>query len=158
MSKVKSTISFVKKEFNKFLNAETDYFGRKELIERKERAVQLFLIIYGLILSQDWKSDLLSRLFPVLSIGFIAFILIYYAILPSRLVNDEFRTIADFCVLIIDVCFSSALIIVFSSFITVFSGSTLFTLGLMFIALLVLVLRLLYVGKPKSKPLDSTDV
>jgi hypothetical protein len=147
MSRVESGILFFKNEFNKFLNAENDYFERKELIERKERAVQLFLIIYGLILSHDWKFELLSQLLPALSVGFIAFILIYYAILPSSFINYEFRTIANLLALIIDVCFSSALILVFSSFIAVFSRSTLFVLSLMFIALLVLVLRLLYVGK-----------
>lgn len=108
------------------------------------------------ILSHDWKYELLSQLLPVLSVSFIAFILIYYAILPSSFINDEFRTIADFLALIIDVCFSSVIILVLSSFITVFSGSILFVLGLMFIALLALVLRLLYIGKTKLNPLDLT--
>ncbi|MGB9941461.1 hypothetical protein [Methanosarcina sp.] len=138
-------MSYLQDEFNKFLNAESCYFNQKELLERKERAVQLFLIIFGLILSYSWKSDILDGALPLLFFVFIASILLYYSILPSSFVNGEFRTIIRGLAIIIAVVFSSALILVFSSIITEYSGSILLVLFLMLASVFALILRLFYV-------------
>lgn len=136
---------YLQDEFNKFLNAESSYFDQKELLERKERAVQLFLIIFGLILSYSWKSNILDGALPLLFSAFVTSILLYYSILPSSFVNDEFKTITRGLAIIIAVVFSSALILVFSSIIAEYSGSILLILFLMLVSFFALILRLFYV-------------
>lgn len=138
-------MSYFQDELNKFLNAESCYFDQKELLERKERAVQLFLIIFGLISSYSWKSDILTGALPLLFFAFIASILLYYSILPSSFVNDEFRTITRGLAITIAVVFSSALILIFSSIITEYSGPILLFLFLMLASVFALILRLFYV-------------
>lgn len=138
-------MSYLQDEFNKFLNAESCYFYPKELRERKERIIELFLIIYGLILSYSLESDLFNGYVHWFFFILIISILFYYSILPSSFVNDEFRFMIRLCATIIAGCFSFALILIFSSNITEYTWEVLLTLSLMLLSIFVLILRLLYV-------------
>lgn len=136
---------YLHQELNKFLNAESCYFDKKELIERKERIIQVFLIVYGVILSYNWTSGSLKPYLLYSFLVFFAFVMIYYAILPASFDNAEFKTTFRICAKLIALCVSLAFILGFSSFITGLSFLSLLVLVMMFVAFYVVILRLLYV-------------
>jgi len=129
-----------------FINAEKHYFkGRKEFFLRKERNVELFLLIFGLIFSYSWKSDILEGILPILLFGFVLFILLYYSLLPASSNNNEFKYLCRLCAGVTALLFSSILISLFFSTFPDHSRTILVLFVSIAVALFVLVLRLLYI-------------
>jgi hypothetical protein len=153
MSNIEFILKSFKIELKKSLNAERDLFQRKGfcdfekvLFERKERSVQLLLVIFGFVVSYSWKSGNLEKILPILFFAFTIPILVYYLLLPSSFIEgDEFKKLARILAMIIALSFSLTLILVFITNIAVSDIITGGVLVSMCIALAFLIFKMLYI-------------
>lgn len=159
MSNNNNFISYLSSEFDKYIKAERSYFEKQQFIERKERIIQVILIVFGIILAYNWTSNSMKSYLLYLFIAAFFFILLYYSTLPASIENTEFKYIANLCAKIIALLVSLAFILCFYTFFQslpsspssnlLVTGMTLIdnflVAGMMFIALFFLWLRLLYV-------------
>jgi hypothetical protein len=58
MSNNNNFISYFSSEFDKYIKAERSYFEKQQFIERKERIIQVILIVFGIILAYQAVSKL----------------------------------------------------------------------------------------------------